>query len=65
MLVEAEGYRGVGMAVKLSGTPGKPGRRPPRFGEHADSILGEAGCRAEEVAQLRTSGVVHDRPVRS
>ena len=65
MLVEAGGYRGVGTAVKLSGTAGTPGRRPPRFGEHADSILGEAGCRAEEVAQLRAAGVVHDRPVRS
>lgn len=39
MLVERDGYRGVGVPLKLSATPGKPGRRPPRFNEHAEEIL--------------------------
>ena len=39
MRVEDGDYRGMGIPVKLSATPGRPGRRPPRFGEHADEIL--------------------------
>lgn len=31
-------YRGVGVPIKLSGTPGAPGARPPRFNEHAEMI---------------------------
>ena len=31
-------YRGVGVPIKLSGTPGAPGERPPRFNEHAEVI---------------------------
>jgi len=41
MRVEDGDYRGVGSPIKLSATPGKPGRRPPRFNEHADEILSE------------------------
>jgi crotonobetainyl-CoA:carnitine CoA-transferase CaiB-like acyl-CoA transferase len=43
MLVERDGYRGVGVPLKLSATPGRPGRRPPRFNEHAEEILAQAG----------------------
>ena len=39
MRVEDGDYRGMGIPIKLSATPGRPGRRPPRFGEHADEIL--------------------------
>ena len=39
MRVEEEDYRGMGLPIKLSATPGRPGRRPPRFDEHADEIL--------------------------
>lgn len=39
MRVEDGDYRGMGVPIKLSKTPGRPGRRPPRFGEHADEIL--------------------------
>jgi crotonobetainyl-CoA:carnitine CoA-transferase CaiB-like acyl-CoA transferase len=39
MLVERDGYRGVGVPVKMSATPAKAGRRPPRFNEHSEEIL--------------------------
>jgi len=43
MLVEHDGYRGVGVPLKLSATPGRAGRRPPRFDEHAAEIRAQAG----------------------
>ena len=38
MQVNNGDYRGIGLPIKLSVTPGQPGRRPPRFDEHADTI---------------------------
>ena len=38
MQVNDGAYRGIGTPVKLSATPGQPGRRPPRFNEHADTV---------------------------
>ncbi len=65
MLVEREGYRGVGVPLKLSATPGQAGRNPPRFNEHAEEILREAGCTSEEIESLRMSGALRERPNRS
>ena len=56
-------YRGVASPVKLSATRGKPARRPPRFAEHADGVLGDAGYSREEIAQLRSEGVIRERPL--
>ncbi|MDM0035643.1 CoA transferase [Variovorax sp. J22P271] len=42
MSVRSEGYRGIGVPVRLSRTPGRPGRAPPRLGQHAQELLGEA-----------------------
>ncbi|MDP1749359.1 MAG: CoA transferase [Reyranella sp.] len=41
MLVEQGGHRAPGIPVKLSRTPGKPGRPPPRRGQHSEEILTE------------------------
>ena len=38
MQVNNGDYRGIGVPVKLSATPGQPGRPPPRFDEHADTF---------------------------
>jgi crotonobetainyl-CoA:carnitine CoA-transferase CaiB-like acyl-CoA transferase len=65
MLVEDGGYHGVGTPVKFSQSRARPARKPPRFNEHADRILAEAGCADEQVAELRRTGVLHDRPARS
>ena len=44
--------------VDLSETPGRFRRHAPTLGEHTDAILGELGYRAEDIARLRTRGVI-------
>ncbi|PHY06031.1 MAG: carnitine dehydratase [Alcaligenaceae bacterium] len=39
MFIQRPDYRGVGIPIKLSKTPGKPGQRPPRLGEHNTTII--------------------------
>jgi crotonobetainyl-CoA:carnitine CoA-transferase CaiB-like acyl-CoA transferase len=41
MLVERDGYRGTGIPVKLSDTPGTPGAPPPKVNQHAAEIRAE------------------------
>jgi len=65
MLVVDGEYRGVGAPVKFSQSNTRPARSSPRFSEHADQVLAEAGCDNEQVAELRRTGVLHSRPTRS
>lgn len=58
MRVTREGYQGVGLANRLSRTPGEPGSPPPRFAQHTEEILLEAGLDLDRIAQLRKSGVI-------
>jgi crotonobetainyl-CoA:carnitine CoA-transferase CaiB-like acyl-CoA transferase len=44
--------------MKFSKTPVQYRRPPPLLGEHTDEVLKEMGLAAEDVASLRTSGVV-------
>jgi crotonobetainyl-CoA:carnitine CoA-transferase CaiB-like acyl-CoA transferase len=62
MLVDHSGYRGIGIPVKLSLTPGHPGARPPRFGEHSNQILAEAGYDADAIDALKVAGAVVSKP---
>lgn len=48
----------LGPAPKLAATPARVRRRPPALGEHTDAILQELGLGPQEVAHLRTLGVV-------
>jgi formyl-CoA transferase len=59
MVTELDGYRGLGTPIKLSRTPGGTRRKPPRFAQHTDEVLGEHGFSREEVAALQRGGVVH------
>ena len=57
MLIERDGHRAPGVPVKLAQTPGQPGLRPPRVGEHAREILTEAGLDESAIEKLFASGV--------
>jgi len=48
----------VGIAPKLSSTPGKVRSLSPLPGEHTDEILQELGYKREEIGNLRQEGVV-------
>lgn len=58
MAVEIDGYRGLGVAVKMSRTPGAARTLPPYLGEHSRVILGEAGLALGEIEDLVAAGVV-------
>jgi crotonobetainyl-CoA:carnitine CoA-transferase CaiB-like acyl-CoA transferase len=52
MAVEKDGYRGLGIAVKLSRTPGSVRRAPPRFGADTRAVLLAAGLSEDEIRKL-------------
>ena len=58
MAAEQPGYKGWGLPIKFSRTPGAIARTPPRFGEHGREILAEFGFSEAEIETLATSGVL-------
>jgi crotonobetainyl-CoA:carnitine CoA-transferase CaiB-like acyl-CoA transferase len=55
----------IGVAVKMSGTPGSIRSAAPFLGQHTDEILAFAGYSADEIRSLRKKGVagVPDAPI--
>ena len=53
-----DGYEGTGTPVKLSRTPAVPPRAPPRFSEHARTVLAEHGFDDAAVEALAAAGVL-------
>jgi crotonobetainyl-CoA:carnitine CoA-transferase CaiB-like acyl-CoA transferase len=51
-------YRTTGIPVRLSRTPARPGRRPPRFAEHTGEILTWLGFSNEEIGDFVRLGIV-------
>ena len=49
---------GVATPVDFSLTPAGPAGAPPRIGADADAVLGSLGVSAEELARLRSAGVL-------
>jgi formyl-CoA transferase len=63
MLLEQQtrdGYRVTvpGIVPKLSATPGTVRTSAPRLGDDTDAVLAEAGLTPEQIALLRTKGVI-------
>jgi crotonobetainyl-CoA:carnitine CoA-transferase CaiB-like acyl-CoA transferase len=61
MAVELEGYRGTGVPVKMSRTPGSVRTPPPRFGEHNRELLAELGYSEERIAALIANNIVVEK----
>ncbi len=59
MVTELDGYRGLGTPIKLSRTPGGTRRKPPRYGEHGEEVLREHGFSTEDIAKLKSGGVLY------
>jgi formyl-CoA transferase len=58
MIVQLDGFRGLGTPIKLSRTPGGARSRPPRFAEHAADILRAHGYTDDDLAALAQEGVL-------
>jgi crotonobetainyl-CoA:carnitine CoA-transferase CaiB-like acyl-CoA transferase len=58
MALEREGYRNFGLPIKLSRTPGRVARTPPRFGAHGREVLEQSGFDEAEIAELIAAGVI-------
>lgn len=57
MLIEVEGFRTLGLPVKLSATPGQIRCAPPQFGQHTQEILLQAGFQSAEIEDLQNQGI--------
>ena len=55
---KAGGIRNIGVAVKLSDTPGSVRTPAPLLGQHTDDVLAEFGYAEAEIAALRQSGAL-------
>jgi crotonobetainyl-CoA:carnitine CoA-transferase CaiB-like acyl-CoA transferase len=63
MIVEVETPSGetvkqVGIAIKLSDTPGSIRLLPPTLGQHTDAILADLGYSPQDVARWRSDGAI-------
>jgi crotonobetainyl-CoA:carnitine CoA-transferase CaiB-like acyl-CoA transferase len=50
--------KGLGIPIKMSGTPGQVRSAAPLLGQHTDEVLARAGYSADEIAVLREKEVV-------
>jgi crotonobetainyl-CoA:carnitine CoA-transferase CaiB-like acyl-CoA transferase len=62
MVVEKDGYHGLGIPIKMSRTPGAVQMAPPRFGAHSRAILADNGFSPEEIEALIVEGIVLEQP---
>ena len=58
MVIEADGYRGIGTPVKMGRTPGSMRHTPPDFGADNEDVLRAAGYSDGEISQLFGLGAV-------
>ena len=62
MVLESGDYRGTGVPIKLSRTPGGFNKTPPAYGEDNKSILQNAGYSEEEINNFINMQIVLDKP---
>lgn len=60
MVVEREGYRSIGIPIKLSETPGAVRFGPRPRGADTESVLTELGVEQEQEDELRRAGVLSE-----
>lgn len=53
----------LGVAVKLSDTPGKVTRAAPVLGQHNDEIMLELGYAQRDIDEMRAANVVYTQPI--
>jgi crotonobetainyl-CoA:carnitine CoA-transferase CaiB-like acyl-CoA transferase len=63
MIVDVEGSDGaplplLGPAVKLSASPARIRRRPPKLGEHTEEVLEELGYSKDEIGDFSERGII-------
>lgn len=58
MVVELDGYKGAGIAIKLNRTPGSVRLAPPAIGAHTREVLARFGIHGSRVEALVQSSIV-------
>lgn len=58
MVVELDGYRGPGLAVKLGRTPSSVRLSPPAIGAHTSEVLARFGVDEDRIAALSNARIV-------
>jgi crotonobetainyl-CoA:carnitine CoA-transferase CaiB-like acyl-CoA transferase len=58
MAAEIDAYKGWGLPIKFSRTPGAIARKPPRYGAHGREILRESGYTDAEIDALIDADVI-------
>ncbi|MEM7024328.1 MAG: CaiB/BaiF CoA-transferase family protein [Pseudomonadota bacterium] len=61
MAAEVGDYKGWGVPIKFSRTPGSIDRPPPRYGAHAREVLAEFGFNDDQIDRLVASGAVLEK----
>ena len=62
MVVEREGYTGIGLPARLDNTPGSPGADPRPFNADAVGVLQALGFSPAEIDRLQDDGIVPAPP---
>jgi formyl-CoA transferase len=61
MNAELDWYKGWGIPIKFSRTPGSIRRTPPKFGAHSRELLAEHGFSEAEIETLLAAGTVLEK----
>ncbi len=57
-IIEKDWYKGVASPIRFDRTKASLRHVPPKFSEHSDTVLGEFGYSADDIAELRKTGIV-------